>query len=385
MGGYFVGHLLSGREPGAGSRVERHGMSDIPAVGDRSRLHGASCSSSRHIVRLLLVPAMLFLAGCALLRDYSKLEEVDDSVPEVNWIARGDSAYEREEYLQAAVLYREAARAGQQEAIAWFNAANALVRLERNEDAVEAYRRSVRAAPGFLKAHQNLAALHQLAGNVIEAARHYEAAVRLDSADANSRYRLGELAQTAGDGAEALRWFEQALGADPQHEGAASGVAQVHLAARDTTAALAWMERYTSSTARPPQWALILHADLAVASGRREEGLRLYREAASAVPTDTRPWLRMARALRTAGRPLEAALALRQGLEAAPTRGELWAALGSIRFEGGDPLGAREAYTRAYRLGSPEGLQGLEMLAAWHERRLEPEAAAAARDSLGFK
>ena len=363
MGEYFVGHPLFG-------------------TGDAGRGSGKRPSPARFFALVILVP---LLAGCALLRDYSKLEEVDDAAPVVNWIARGDSAYEREEYLQAAVLYREAAREGQQEAIAWFNAANALVRLDRNDDAMEAYRRSVRAAPGFLKAHQNLAALHQLAGNVVDAARHYEAAARLDTADANSRYRLGELAQAAGDGAEAMRWFEQALGADPKHEGAASGVAQVHLAARDTAAALVWMERYTTSTTRPPQWALILRADLAVSTGRREEGLRLYREAAAAAPTDTRPWLRMARTLRAAGRPLEAGLALRQGLEAAPNRGELWAALGSLRFEGGDPVGARDAFTRAYRLGSPEGLQGLEMLAAWHERRLEPEAAAAARDSLGFK
>lgn len=330
------------------------------------------------------------VTGCALLRDYSALEEeaAVTAEPGVNWIAKGDSAYEREEYAQAAVLYREAARAGQQEAVAWYNAANAMVRLERNEEAEEAYRRSVRAAPDFLKAHQNLAALHQLSGEIPDAARHYEIAARLDSADANSRYRLGELAQQTGDGGEALRWYDQTLAVDPLHEGAASGKAQVLLAAGDTAAALLWMDRYNarlSRTARPAAWALILQADLAMAMGQREEGLRLYQEAAAAAPTDTRPWLRMARALRGAGRPLEAGIALRQGLEAAPTRGELWAALGALRFEGGDPLGAREAFARAFRLGSAEGLQGLETLADWHERRLEPAAAAAVRDTLGFK
>lgn len=328
-------------------------------------------------------------SGCAMFRDYSKLEEDDAAVvPAVNWIVRGDSAYEREEYAQAVVLYREAARQGQQPAVAWYNAANAMVRLDRNRDAAEAYRRSVAAAPEFLKAHQNLAALYQIGGEYVSAARHYEIAARIDEKDANSRYRLGELAQQAGDGAEAIRWFEQALSVEPLHEGAASGKAQVLLAARDTTAALLWMDRYNgrlSAAGKPAAWSLILHADLAVAAGRREEGLALYREAAALAPSDTRPWLRMARALRAANRPLDAALALRQGLEAAPTRGELWAALGSLRFESGDPVGAREAYARAFRLGSSEGVQGLEMLADWHERRLEPAAAAAVRDTLGFK
>lgn len=331
----------------------------------------------------------LLTSGCALLRDYSRLEEEPVApAPSADWIARGDSAYEREEFAQAVVWYREAARHGQQEAVAWFNAANAMVRLDRNGEAAEAYRRSVRAAPGFLKAHQNLAALYHLDGKPADAARHYEIAARLDGTDANARYRLGELADQLGDGAEALRWYDQALAVDASHEAAASGKARIHLAAGDTAAALAWMERYNADAlraSRPAGWALMLQADLAIASGQREEGLRLYREAATLTADDARPWLRMARVLRDAGAPLEAGIALRQGLAADSSRGELWAALGALRLEGGDPLGAREALVRAFRLGSIEGLQGLEMLADWHERRHEGAAARAIRDILGLR
>ncbi len=339
--------------------------------------------------RGVLVAGMLLTTGCALMRDYSKVEEAPAAVaaPVVNWIARGDSAYERGEFAQAAVRYREAARAGQQEAVAWFNAANAMVRLDLNDEAAEAYRRSLRAAPGFVKAHQNLAALRHLAGETVEAARHYEAAVRLDGTDVNSRYRLGELAQEAGDRGEALFWYEQALGVDPLHEASTSAMTQVHLDAGDTAAALVGLERYNTRAARIARsraWALMLQADLSVAFGQREEGLRLYQEAAVVAPTDARPWLRMARALRDGGRPLEAGVALTQGLAADSGRGELWAALGSLRFEAGDPVGARTAFAKAFRLGSVEGVQGLEMLAAWYERRHETAAAQAVRDTLGI-
>lgn len=336
------------------------------------------------IALLLLVP---LFAGCALLRDYS-VPEVDpaDREPVIHWIARGDSAYERGEYALAAVYYRESARAGVQEPVAWFNAANAMVRLDDNREAAEAYRRSLRAAPDFLRAHQNLAALYQLEGRYADAARHYLAVVRLDAEDANARYRLGEIAQQAGDAAEALGWYERTLGVDPSHEGAVSGTAQAYLGLRDTVAAIVALERFNESTAaRPAAWALLLQADLALQTGERERALRLYRDAAAAAPSDTRPWLRMARALRDDDRPLEAGIVLGQALEVSPARGELWAALGSLRLEGGDPVGARDAYARAYRLGSPEGLRGLETLAAWHERRHEPEAAAAIRDTLGFQ
>src|SRR5690606_29525691 len=141
--------------------------------------------------------------SCALLRDYSIPEESESHAePVENRLARGDSAYEREDYAEAVVFYRESARAGQQEAVAWFNAANALVRLDRTAEEARANSRSVRAGPGCLRAHQDLAALYQIAGDVRGAARHYEAAARLDSTDANSRYRLGELDQQTGDGAE---------------------------------------------------------------------------------------------------------------------------------------------------------------------------------------
>lgn len=339
--------------------------------------------------RGVLVAVMLATTGCALLRDYSRVEDEPVAVtPSVNLMARGDSAYEREEFAQAAVWYREAARAGQQEAVAWYNAANAMVRLDLDDEAAEAYRRSLRVAPGFVKAHQNLAALHHLAGETVEAARHYEAAARLDGTDANSRYRLGEQAQEAGDRGEALYWYEQALDVDSLHEAAASASAQVHLDAGDTAAALVGLDRYNARAARAGAaraWALMLQGDLSVALGQREEGLRLYQDAALVVPGDARPWLRMARALREGGRLLEAGVALTQGLAADSGRGELWAALGAMRFEAGDPAGARTAFARAFHLGSVEGVQGLEMLAAWHERRHETTAAQEVRDMLGIQ
>jgi tetratricopeptide (TPR) repeat protein len=332
----------------------------------------------------LLLAAAGALTSCALFRDYSRLEPQVEATP-TDWIALGDAAYEREEYAQAVVWYRAGALRGYQVPIAWFNAANALMRLNRPADAREAYRRAVEAAPNFLKARQNLAALYQLEGNMVDAARHYEAAARLDSADANSRFRLGELAQQAGDPAEALRYYEAALRADPLHEGAASGMAQALLSGRDTSTALVWIQDFNARTPKPVSWSVILEADLSLQAGLREQAAQLYREAAAANPSDARPWMRLAKMLRQEGKPLEAGIVLGQALRAAPQRGELWAALGSLRFEGGDPSGARDAYLRAFRLGSADGFQGLQMLITWHEKRHEASAAQGIRDSVDSK
>src|SRR5690606_36190064 len=178
-----------------------------------------------------LSAAVLTLAGCALFRDYSRSENRETAAPAENFIAKGDSVYEHGAFAEAALHYRESARRGEQGPVAWFNFANAMVRLDRTPDAMEAYRRALAAAPGFLKAHQNLAALCQIQGDLAAAARHYMAAARIDSSDANSRFRLGEMAQKAGDYAEAQAWYEKTLKADSLDEGAHSGLSQVYLIA----------------------------------------------------------------------------------------------------------------------------------------------------------
>lgn len=339
------------------------------------------------LIRTLLAGAVMTgaaatFSGCALFRDYSALEAPVAAAPAENFMAKGDSAYERGAYAEAALHYRESARRGEQTAVAWFNFANAMVRLDRTPDAMEAYRRAVAAAPAFLKAHQNLAALYQIQEDLPGAARHYMAAARIDSADANSRFRLGELCQKAGDFAEAVSWYEKAIAADSMDEAAHSGMTQVFLITGDTTRALAVLERYNAKAKSPKSWALILQGDLRVRRGLVDQGLQSYQDAAAADTADLRPYLRMAKALRGANRSLEAAVVVEQALRNRPARGELWAAAGNLRFESGDPMGARQAFARAYKLGSSDGLEGLEMLAEWHEKRGEREAAVATRDAL---
>ena len=257
----------------------------------------AGTALSRSALLLVCAALLMMLSGCALFRDYSRIESVAVAQPE-NFIAKGDSAYERGAYAEAALSYRESARRGEQTAVAWFNFANAMVRLDRVPDAMEAYRRAVAAAPGFLKAHQNLAALYQIQGDISGAARHYQAAARIDSADANSRFRLGELAQKAGDLAEAVSWYERAIAADGQDEAAHSGMTQVYLLTGDTAKALALLERYNANAKSPRSWALILQGDLRVRKGLVDPALQSYQEAAAADTADIRPFLRMAKALR---------------------------------------------------------------------------------------
>ena len=332
--------------------------------------------------RILSITAVLFAilaTGCATTKPAAQAQA---PVVDTNWVALADAAYEDGRYATAALRYREAARRDQQSALSWFNFANAMVRIERTDEAVLAYRRSIAAAPAFLRAHQNLAALLQIKDDMVGAATHYAIAARLDSSDADSRYRLGELALKAGDPIEAAQWFEKARALDEQDEGATSGLAQAWLAAHDTSEADGSIGRFNTVSRDPRAWAHILEADLA---GRRSlslEATTLYGSAAATDTNSSQAFVREARMHARNGRPALAAIAQLSATRRSPQDGSLWTALGRYRLESLDPVGALEAWREGFLLGDPGSVDGLEALAAWHERRGEIDAAKAARTAL---
>lgn len=333
-------------------------------------------------IRPILSPAVLVLfAGCA---GFFGEKKAAIPSPSVDWIARGDSAYEAGTYAEAVLRYREAAKSGQQPAVAYFNMAHCLVRLDRQKEALAAYRQSVREAPGFLRAHQNLAALYQLNGEPVLAAKHYQRVIEIDPSDKNAYYRLGEMARDLGDCAEASRWFEKTIVLAPNDEASWSAMVQCHLQALDTVAAAVALERY-GETGEAGSWALLLLGDLRAQAGDAQGALSSWEKAASRDSTDKRPWLRMARLQRSLGHSAEAAITLETLLKTHANQAELWTSLAGLRFEAGDPIGAQEAYVKAYRLGDAEGLRGLERLAAWYERRGEAQAAASVRSVLAAR
>lgn len=331
------------------------------------------------LLALLFATFALLATGCASSRSAA---DVAPPVVDTNWVALADAAYEDGRYATAALRYREAARRDQQAALSWFNFANAMVRIDRTDEAVLAYRRSIAAAPAFLRAHQNLAALLQIKDDLVGAASHYTIAVRLDSSDVDSRYRLGELALKAGDPIEAAQWFERARQIDNQDEGSSSGLVQAWLAAHDTSEADGAIGRFNHGSQDPRAWAQILEADLAGRRGLSLTATTLYGRAAAADSNSTQAFVREARMHARAGRHTLAAIAQLSAVRRAPQDGALWTALGRYRLEALDPLGAREAWKEGFLLGDPGAVDGLEALAAWHERRGEEDAAKVTRAAL---
>ena len=66
-----------------------------------------------------------------------------------------------------------------------------LAQIGRTAEAIPAYRRAIRIAPDYPEAHNNLANVYQMAGELEEAVASYRAALRLRPQYAEAHRNLG--------------------------------------------------------------------------------------------------------------------------------------------------------------------------------------------------
>jgi tetratricopeptide (TPR) repeat protein len=109
------------------------------------------------------------------------LERVEDPRALINL---GTIMHGRRQYDDSEALYRRATVAAPDYVIAWFNLGSALDELAyqgRREEAIEAYRTTLRLDPGYADAHYNLAVALEETGRPSLALNHYRAYLKLDS------------------------------------------------------------------------------------------------------------------------------------------------------------------------------------------------------------
>jgi len=91
----------------------------------------------------------------------------------------------------------------------------------RDEEAIQAFRRSVGIDPKYLKAHYHLASMLERIGDLLEAAREYEVAEPAYRADGEYWYRRGMTYYLIGDTSRALEALTRVRSVAPGSESAA--------------------------------------------------------------------------------------------------------------------------------------------------------------------
>jgi tetratricopeptide (TPR) repeat protein len=166
----------------------------------------------------------------------------------------------------------------------FYNAGNALARLDQSVDAAEAYRKAIAQRRGnYSRAQHNLGVVLTRMGRWEEAEESLRAALRLESNTyAEASYSLGRLHSLRGDAALASAEWERTLRLKPDHALAAAALARTLAESGEEERALALLDAFNSRAQRRgdavprevtvARGEIIAEANLAAA--RRAEGVR---------------------------------------------------------------------------------------------------------------
>uniref|UniRef100_A0A4W5JTP5 Transmembrane O-mannosyltransferase targeting cadherins 1 n=1 Tax=Hucho hucho TaxID=62062 RepID=A0A4W5JTP5_9TELE len=200
--------------------------------------------------------------------------------------------------------YRTALDTNPQHNRALFNLGNLLKSQGKKEEAEALLRDSIRFGPHFADAYSSLASLYAEQKRFAEANEVYLQGIEScpDSSDLHNNY--GVFLVDTGEGDLAAAHYQHAVRLKPAHYVAMVNLGRLLRSSSENKEAESWYKKALQVTRKvdilTPLGALYYN------TGRYEEALQVYREAATQQPDSTDIWLALAQVLAMAGRSKEA-------------------------------------------------------------------------------
>lgn len=205
---------------------------------------------------------------------------------------------------EAERYYRKALDINPQHNRALFNLGNLLKTRGKEKEAEVLLKDSIRFGPHFADAYSSLASLYAEQKRFAEAKEVYLKGIEKcpDSSDLHNNY--GVFLVDTGEGELAAAHYLQAVRLKPAHYVAMVNLGRLLRSTNENEEAETWYKRALQVTRKvdilTPLGALYYN------TGRYEEALQVYREAAGLQPDSTDIWLALAQVLAMAGRSKEA-------------------------------------------------------------------------------
>uniref|UniRef100_A0A3Q3KLW4 dolichyl-phosphate-mannose--protein mannosyltransferase n=1 Tax=Monopterus albus TaxID=43700 RepID=A0A3Q3KLW4_MONAL len=205
---------------------------------------------------------------------------------------------------EAERYYRKALNTNPQHNRALFNLGNLLKSQGKEKEAEALLKDSIRFGPHFADAYSSLASLYAEQKRFHEANEVYLKGIENcpDSSDLHNNY--GVFLVDTGEGELAAAHYQQAVRLKPAHYVAMVNLGRLLRSSNENKEAESWYKRALQVTRKveilAPLGALYYN------TGRYEEALQVYREAAALQPESTDIWLALAQVLAMAGHTKEA-------------------------------------------------------------------------------
>uniref|UniRef100_A0A8C9Z6G5 dolichyl-phosphate-mannose--protein mannosyltransferase n=1 Tax=Sander lucioperca TaxID=283035 RepID=A0A8C9Z6G5_SANLU len=205
---------------------------------------------------------------------------------------------------EAERYYRKALDTNPQHNRALFNLGNLLKSQGKEKEAETLLKDSIHFGPHFADAYSSLASFYAEQKRFAEANEVYLKGIENcpDSSDLHNNY--GVFLVDTGEGELAAAHYQQAVRLKPAHYVAMVNLGRLLRSSNENTKAESWYKRALQVTRKvdilTPLGALYYN------TGRYEEALQVYKEAAALQPDSTDIWLALAQVLAMAGRTKEA-------------------------------------------------------------------------------
>ncbi|KAM5299958.1 protein O-mannosyl-transferase TMTC1 [Ctenodactylus gundi] len=205
---------------------------------------------------------------------------------------------------EAKMYYQRALQLHPQHSRALFNLGNLLKSQEKKEEAIALLKDSIRYGPEFADAYSSLASLLAEQERFKEAEEIYQAGIKNcpDSSDLHNNY--GVFLVDSGSSEKAVTHYQQAITLSPAHHVAMVNLGRLYRSLGENNMAEEWYKRALQVAHKAeilsPLGALYYN------TGRYEEALQVYREAAALQPLQRELRLALAQVLAVMGQTTEA-------------------------------------------------------------------------------
>lgn len=298
-------------------------------------------------LRQLTQAASLAGETATALEAVHRLVSLEPTNPHV-WLTLAELSAQSKDAPRARHALATGIRCAGEDASAWSQASDLLMRNARPASAQRALRRALACSPRDPNLVHQMAEVSQHAGDNTTAQRAWIRYGELRNNDADSLKLAARSLSLLGHRAIAIGLWQRAVSLDPHDPDAQSDLARAYLTEGDTARALALYRSITSAC--DANTGLALEAGAAeLHYGSPDAAVELFRSVTEQAPQEAAAWQGLGEGLLMLSRPHEARPALEAAYRLDPARVQTMAALSIAALDTGDAPVAAAIYQSAQR------------------------------------
>ena len=270
-----------------------------------------------------------------------------------------NALYSNGKLLESTVMYKKALAAGENPVLCYFNCANALFQLDSLSRALVFYRQCINMAPDFVKARLNCAIIYYMLGDLGRCIAASKATLRLEPDNQKMRLVLAAAYQKSGAIPEAVVEFEYLAEKHPEMTETYLALGEIYRTLNDYESAVKWLGDYPPIGPNYP-YVLLLIADIYDQANDLPRSLFYLNKSFKLDGKNKSTFYRIVETQKRMGNDLVALETALEGIRLFPNFADLAIEAGNIAFNRGKLEEAEFCYSKAYALGSPSAVVGLE-------------------------